>query len=110
MKARLLDPQTTLYSMPDPASTHMAQLDAGQEVKVTSSSVYDKQQWAKPPAGWSAGLPAGEHQDPAPARDPAAITVEAHVEPSAVSAVLERYEGGTLVVVLGATPRATRAG
>ena len=102
MKAKLLDPQTTLYSMPDSASTHVAQLDAGQEIAITGSGVYDKQQWAE------ATLADGRHGYlPAATRIlrlremRLQVAVDAHIEPSDASPVLERYSQGTVVVVLG---------
>lgn len=104
MKARLLDPQTTLSSMPDSASAHVAQLDAGQEVTITGSGVYDKQQWveASLPDGRQGYLPAATRiQRLREMR--LQVSVEAHVEPSDVSAVLERYEAGAAALVLGTT-------
>ena len=102
MKAMVLDPQTVLYSMPDATAPHTAYLDAGQELEVTSSNLYNNERWA------SVSLPDGRRGYLPPTTRlqrlqmmRLQLSVDAHVEPSEASPVLERLTWGSTVVVLG---------
>lgn len=106
MRARLLDLQATLYTLPDSTAAPSAQLVRGQELEITGATMCDGQQWAivTLPDGVQSYLPADTtiqrlremHIDAA---------VEAHTEPSIASPVLEHYPSGTMLILMGTTIR-----
>jgi len=103
MRARLLDPQATLYLMPHRTSVQITPLVQGQELEITGTTMYEQQRWM------IAVLPNGQRgylQDSTtlhPTNMRLKVAVEARAEPSATAPVLDRYPWGTTLFVLGAT-------